>query len=350
MLKQLLEFKQTDRKWHLPVLAGLCIGLPVLAGYYTNHLAEGKLVSLAALVILYIHSAGIASRMITLMACSFGIMVSFSVGVVFSFDPVVAAVVLGLFGIVVHGALYYLNMLRPPGNFFFIMVASIAICMPHNFAAAPQKIGLVGIGTMFSCVMGFVYSLLTVKNLPAATNVINIPKNKYVNFVESLTFGLFLCLSLLLAHFLRLENPYWAPTSCAAVMQGPSARHIWQRSVQRILGTLVGLGMTWVILLLQPSLLTICISIILLQTIVEFLVVRNYGIAVVFISVLTIFLAESPERLTAPPNALIVARFYGILIGSLLGAVGGWVLHNEHLRFLATRQIRLTKLALTKHK
>ena len=27
MLKQLFEFKETDRQWHLPVLAGLCVGI-----------------------------------------------------------------------------------------------------------------------------------------------------------------------------------------------------------------------------------------------------------------------------------------------------------------------------------
>jgi hypothetical protein len=44
------------------------------------------------------------------------------------------------------------------------------------------------------------------------------------------------------------------------------------------------------------------------------------------------------------------ARFFGILTGSLLGAVGGWLLHNEHLQFLATRQLRLTKMAMAKRR
>jgi hypothetical protein len=350
MLRQLFEFKQTDRQWHLPVIAGLCVGIPVIAGYFTDQMQDGKLASMAALVILYIQSQHIARRMIILMACSFGIMVSFAVGIVFGFNPYVASLVLGLYAFTVHLALYHLQMVRPPGNFFFIMVASVAISMPHDLATVPHKLGLIGIGTMISCILGLVYSVVTLRNIQPRNEVITLSKNPYVNFVESLTFGFFVGLSLLIAYLLKLETPYWVPTSCAAVMQGVSVKHIWQRSVHRILGTFIGLIFSWVILLLNPSLLTICLSIILLQTIVEFLVVRNYGIAVIFITVLTIFLAESGPALANNPTALITARFFDILTGSLVGALGGWILYNEKLHYLATRQIRRTRITLARRK
>ncbi len=348
MLKQLLEFKQTDRTWHIPVLAGLSVGIPILAGYFADNLPGGKLASMAGLVILYVHSLSIANRLITLMACSFGIMVSFSVGSLFSFSPLLAPLVLGLYAFVVHVALYYLKMTRPPGNFFFIMVASVAICMPFKLSAIPQNIGFIGIGTMISFALGLIYSLLTLKTSPTDSKATTVQKNKYVNLVESATFGFMVGLALLIANLLSLENPYWAPTSCAAVMQGISTRHIWQRSIQRIVGTFIGLGITWVILLLQPSLLLLCLGVIGLQLIVEFLVVRNYGVAVIFITVLTIFLAESGKSLTVDPTTLIIARFIDIFIGSLIGAVGGWMLYNERLQYKATRQMRRTKILMAR--
>ncbi|WP_262713471.1 FUSC family protein [Adhaeribacter aerolatus] len=125
---------------------------------------------------------------------------------------------------------------------------------------------------------------------------------------------------------------------------------MWQRSLQRVIGTLVGLSLTWLILYLQPSLLAICISIILLQSVVELLVVRNYGIAVVFITILTIFLAESGETLTNSPNDLIFTRFLDILTGSVIGAVGGWILYNEKLHFITTRQLRKTRMVILRRK
>ncbi len=334
----------------MPVLAGLCVGIPVLAGYYTDHLQDGKLASMAALVILYIQSQQIAKRMMILMTCSFGILVSFSVGVVFGFDPYVAALVLGLYAFAVHLGIYYLQMMRPPGNFFFIMLASVAITLPHDLATVPHQIGLIGIGTMISCLLGFVYSLVTLKRSKATHETITLSKNPYVNFTESVTFGFFVGLSLLIANLLELEKSYWVPTSCAAVMQGISVKHVWQRSIQRVIGTFLGLVITWGILLLSPSLLLLCVGIILLQTVVEFLVVRNYGLAVIFITILTIFLAESGAALTEDPTALILARFTHILTGCIVGAVGGWLLYNEKLQYLATRQIRRTKIIIARRK
>lgn len=76
----------------------------------------------------------------------------------------------------------------------------------------------------------------------------------------------------------------------------------------------------------------------------EFLIVRNYGVAVIFITVLTIFLAETGTSLTQNPTHLIQTRFLDILIGSIIGGIGGWVLFNEKLQFLATRQFRVAKL------
>lgn len=348
MLGPFLEFKPSNRKWDFPILAGICVGIPILAGYFAGLSAEGRLASLAGLVILYAQTSSIAATMITLMTCSFGIMVSFLVGSLFSFNPFVAALALGMFAFMVHWALYYLRLTRPPGNFFFIMVASVAICMPFNLEVIPTRIGWVGIGTMISCILGLAYSLLFIKKLHTVQSPAVPTKNKYMILIESITFGLFVGMALLVAHLLELENPYWVPTSCAAVMQGASTRHIWQRSIQRIAGTFIGLCITWIILLLQPSLLVICFSIILLQVIVEWLVVRNYGIAVIFISILTIFLAESGSSLISNPTGLIVARFADILTGSIIGAIGGWVLYNERIHYNAKRQVRKAKMALTR--
>lgn len=344
MFKDFIELKKTDRKWHLPVLAGICVGLPVMVGFFTGHMQDGKLASMAALVILYIQSQELNRRMIVLMTCSFGIMVSFAVGLIFGFNGYVASAVLGVYAFVVHLVLYYLKMVRPPGNFFFIMFASVAITMPHNMELVPHHLGLAALGTIVSCLLGLVYSLFTLTPNSTDSETITITKNQYVNFIESLTYGFFVGLSLLVAYLLELEYPYWVPTSCAAVMQGISATHIWQRSAQRVLGTFIGLLLTWGILMLNPSLLTISIGIILLQIVVEVLIVRNYGLAVIFITVLTIFLAETGTTLIADPTDLFLARFFDIFVGSLIGAAGGWLLYNEKLQYLATRQYRASRI------
>ncbi|MFD2248077.1 FUSC family protein [Pontibacter ruber] len=344
-LKALFELKKSERLWHIPVLASLCVGLPLLAGYFANHLNYGILACTGGLVILYLPTTTLAQHMITLIACSFGFMVSYAIGISFAFNPYVSSVVLSLFAVGVHWVARYFDM-KPPGSFFFIMIASIASASPFNLESIPTRIGLIGMGTMLACVLAFFYSLLIIKKHPPKTELIVVRKSAYSNLVESAIIGTFMGASLLMGHLLQLENPYWVPISCLAVMQGVSVRHVWQRSVQRIVGTFIGLSLAWLLLLLDLSALDVVISILVLQFIIEILIVRHYGLAVIFITPMTIFLAEAGSAMTANPNILIYARFLDITLGSLIGAVGGWFLHHQQLRHKAERQIRKTRVAI----
>jgi len=109
---------------------------------------------------------------------------------------------------------------------------------------------------------------------------------------------------------------------------------------------LVGLGITWLIVFGNPSALFIVISIIFLQTIVEFLVVRNYALAVVFITILTIFLAESGGALSLYTNQIFTARLVDIIIGSIIGTIGGWILFHEKLHFQTTMRLKKSKVIM----
>ncbi len=42
-VKSLFELKKTERLWHIPVLASLCVGLPLLIGYYLGKVDYGTL-------------------------------------------------------------------------------------------------------------------------------------------------------------------------------------------------------------------------------------------------------------------------------------------------------------------
>jgi len=347
IMESFFKFNKTNRQWHLPIVAGLSVGIPMILGWYMDNIEAGKLGSLAGLSILYIQSDKLIERMILLMTCCFGLMLSFSVGLLFSFNPMIAPITLGLFSFGVHYSLHKLQLTRPPGNFFFIMLASTAICSPFQPENIAEKIGYVAMGTILTCGIGLIYSLLTLKNNNQPENSIH-RKSSYTNIIESLIFGLIMAFSLAVAFSLNIEKPYWIPISCLAVMQGSSSKHVWLRATQRITGTLVGLGITWLIASGNPTPLIMVISITLLQVIVEFLVVRNYAIAVVFITILTIFLSESGKQLTQDTNEIFFARMIDIFIGSAIGMIGGWILYNAKLLHHATMQLRKARILMKK--
>lgn len=345
--KVLLTIRKTERLWHIPVLASLCVGIPLLIGFFANKLEYGLLSCLSGLVILYLPTTSVARRMITLLSCSFGLMISFTIGVVFSFNAYVSALVLGLFSFGVHWVTRYFDM-KPPGSFFFIMIASIASCMPFNLEVVPLKVGLVGMGAMLACLLALFYSVYITKRDSqfAKSELIVLKKNNTAAIFESLIIGVFIGISLLVGKVLGLTNPYWLPISCLAVLQGVSLQHVWSRSFQRILGTFIGLGLAWVLVSFHLEGLGICITIMILQFLIEMLVVRHYGLAVIFITPLTVFLAEAGGNALSDPNLLITSRFFDILIGSLIGAIAGYFLYHEKLKSKTERQIRKTRIGV----
>lgn len=348
MWRDFFKFNKTNRAWHLPLVAGFCIGIPLLLGFLFYNIDAGKLASIGALVILYIQSNNLVNRMMILMVCAFGFIFSFAFGVVFSFSAWLTPLMLGLYAFGVHYALNRLSLTRPPGNFFFIMVAAIAIALPHDSSTIGSSIGYFSMGAMIACTVGLFYSIFVLHGVTDKADVMVIQKNVYVNITESVIYGTMTGLALLVAILMELENPYWVPTSCMAVMQGVTTRHVWTRAAQRILGTFIGLGLTWLILQFNITTLGICLSILMLQTIVEFLVVRNYALAAIFITTLTILLAEPNASLIGHPDHLIQARFFDILIGSVIGAIGGWMLFHERIHYFAKKQIVLTKVLMRK--
>lgn len=350
-INYLFKLKQTERLWHIPFLAALCVGIPLLTGLYLNQLKPALLASLAGLVILYIPNSSLANRMITLLVCSFGFMVSYTIGICFSFNFIVSSLVFGLFTFAVHWLALYFKA-KPPGSFFFIMIASMASCQPFDPALIPQKIGLVGLGTMTACLLALFYSLLMLRNQQSnGTNVtMSFIRNKYADAVEAIILGLFMMASLLIGHVLKLQNPYWVPISCLAVMQGATLHTIWQRGFHRILGTFIGLGLAWLVLSLNRTPLSICLTIMALQFIVEMLVTRHYALTVMFITPMTILLAEANGSMIQNPDQLIYIRFWDISIGSFIGIVGGWFMYHEKIRYNAALQLRKVNAIINKQK
>ena len=323
-------------------MAALCVGVPLFFGYFVGEVADGILASMSGLIILYIPFTPIVNRMGTLMICSFGFIVSFTVGLFFSFNPVIASLILGIFSFSMYGLITYLRI-KPPGYFFFILIIAVAICMPYDPQNIPRKIGIIAMGTISTCTLALIYSLLTLKKYPSQAEIVFVAKNKTFHILEASIVGFCIGLSLIIAHILHLENPYWVPVSCAAVMQGATSKHIWQRSIHRILGTFIGIGFAGLLLDRHMSALAMCISIIVLQFIVEMLVTRNYGFAVIFITALTIFMAEGGHTIGSKPHISVYARFLDITIGSTIGAIGGWFLYHQKLRRNVYKQVIKTK-------
>lgn len=322
--KALFELKRSERLWHIPLLASICVGLPLFLAWYFEHLEWGLTASLGGLVILYMPESHLTKRLLVLAVSSFGFILSYSVGTLLGFSEMWGPFGLILFVVLVHWVTTYLQ-LKAPGNFFFIMMASIAVCAPYRLEQIPLKIGLLSLGTIIAFILALLYSFTLTRKSNLADISWNLPHNPYTRKRESIVMGLFIGGSLWIANALDLENPYWVPISCLAVMQGVSSRLVFRRSLHRVIGTTIGMFIAYALLLLKPGPLGFVIGILVLQFIVEMLIVRHYALAVVFITPMTVFLAEAANPLVHHPLELLGIRFFDIVLGSAIGAVGGFV-------------------------
>lgn len=329
-IHSIFAFRKSERHWHIPILASISVGIPLLIGYALDNIPNGVLASTSGLLILYLRFTPITHRMINLIACSFIFIVSYFIGAIGAFNSWVAPLILATFVFLLNLIIRYFKV-GSPGNFFFILIASLAICQPFDLSSVPERVGIITLGTISTCTLAFIYSLFTMKNYSLADETIVFEKAKRIDVGESLILALFVGSSLTIAIFFELENPYWVPVSCAAVMQGATRRHVWERGINRIAGTFIGAGFAWFLLNLQLSGLAICIAIIVLQFLVEILVVRQYAVAVIFITALTIFLAEGGHPGQIAGQSIYI-RFLDILLGCIMGAIGGWILYNNRIR------------------
>jgi uncharacterized membrane protein YccC len=117
------------------------------------------------------------------------------------------------------------------------------------------------------------------------------------------------------ASALGVDHAYWAMSAAVLMLyQGLDWIRTLQRSIERLLGTWIGLVLAGLILVLHPQGLWLVLIIALLQFTIEMLVVRNYAAAVVFMTPAALTIASGGEQVS-DIGELLLARSLDTLIG-----------------------------------
>lgn len=168
-------------------------------------------------------------------------------------------------------------------------------------------------------------------------------KNSIV-FISALRFGVVTTFAAIIAYEFNLERSYWVPLSCVAVMSGASIVATYHRAIQRGIGTVVGILIASVILLIQPSGYIIGLFMFLLTFLTELFIVKNYGLAALFFTPNALMMAESTSQGSLNFTFIASARIMDVLIGSVIGLIGvlfiGRRNASSRLPHLVTKTIR----------
>jgi len=128
-----------------------------------------------------------------------------------------------------------------------------------------------------------------------------------------------------IASGLSVQHAYWAIVAAVLILhQGLDWTRTVQRSLGRVLGTLAGLLLAGLILAAYPQGLWLVFTVALLQFIIESVVVRNYALAVMFITPLGLVIASGGRHVTDIAR-LLSARAVDTVIGCSVALATYWL-------------------------
>ena len=118
---------------------------------------------------------------------------------------------------------------------------------------------------------------------------------------------------------MALENAYWSVASAVLVLHfGLDWRRTVQRGLERLAGTWAGLALAAVLLAWHPQGLWLVAAVAFLQFTIEMVVLRNYAVAVVFITAIALLIAAG-GRDVPDHAALLLARGIDTTLGCVIG-------------------------------
>lgn len=322
----------------MPLAAAVASGVPVIVGAWYGQMAAGVAGSLGGLVFLYLPATSLSDRMRSLMACALGMVGSFAVGLLCGMYEPLTIPLLALVAIFVTMVCRF-QAIGPPGSLFFVMAAAIAAYSPARGPVAVAQLGFLAMGCALAIVVAFFYSLHALKRRPGVARVRRTFDFGFV-VADSVIIGTATGVSLAIAQLLQLERPYWVPVSCLAVIQAASLREAWRKQLHRIAGTAVGLLLFLLFATMPLSAMGVALLLTALSFVIETLVVRNYGLAVVFITPLTILIAEAVNLAAGLPDGVLTARLVDTVLGCLVGLAGSACLHSPRIRNAVARGLR----------
>src|SRR5690606_32051303 len=84
-VRLLTTIHPSDRPWQMPFAAALATGLPLFVGAWFDRLDYGLISSLGGLVFIYLPPTPLSHRMVTIMACAFGMITCYTLGLLSQF-------------------------------------------------------------------------------------------------------------------------------------------------------------------------------------------------------------------------------------------------------------------------
>jgi Fusaric acid resistance protein-like len=295
----------------------LAVGVPALLG----RTDLGLLASAGALTALYLASRARRERARRLPLVQAGFLVAAVIGWLSAASPF-APLVLAL--VTVAAAVLTLGFsVGPPGAVFVVLVAGVTGRLTAPRAAAGVGLDpLLVIGMeALGCALAYAIAVLPLAVPAVRRRDAALPVTPLRFAIDSTTRVVLIRIAVGagiaagVGALLGLHRSYWVLLAVVAALQaGRSRRMTALRGVHRALGTLVGVGAFALLALVPLPGVLLALVVAALQFVTELVVVRHYGLALVFITPLALTVAEAGSA--GPVSTLVLDRVVDTTLGA----------------------------------
>lgn len=208
----------------------------------------------------------------------------------------------------------------PPGPFFVVFAVATASAIPADgptvLAAVLVAAGAAALATALGMVEAAVRTHAAAPAPPPAQ-----PRHR--QRVHAVRCGGAVALAGSISTGVGLDHPYWAMVASVVPLATVGLRPQVLRGVHRVAGTLVGLALAAVLLLPTLPRMAVALVVAVLQGLTELSVARHYGLALVFITPLSLLVVELSHP--QPTGALLLSRLVETAIGVSVGIAAAWI-------------------------
>ncbi|MDN3311359.1 FUSC family protein [Microbacterium oryzae] len=333
-LRDFLHVQPARGEWTVAAKAALSALLPLLALWATGRLDWAMYASFGAMACLFGRTLPLPQRLRAQGEAGLTLVVAILLGVTVGLSPVrelvlipVAAVFATGMAVVAHRRNWH-----PPGVLFQVFALGATASTPHVVAdllpGALVSLAAVALSLTLTYLTSLARHLWrrrggrTTPAWPRRTPTPGTlpgdgPEWPLRHYVIRYAAGI--ALAGALATAVGVGHPYWAIVSVVVPMAAPSAGARTLRGVQRVVGTLAGVLVTWVLLSFSPSPLALILIVTAMQVGAELFVARNYTIALLFITPLALCMVQLGHPL--PVAQLVSDRAIETVLGVAVALV-----------------------------
>lgn len=219
---------------------------------------------------------------------------------------------------------------HPGGATFAVFAAGAVATMPGEWINLAQVLVVGSASALFSVLLTSVLGLLRTRSFTKVFRPLQ-PAVFNAQWSVAVTVGIGALLAGLIGHMFDTDHWYWAMVAASVVLAGAATTSRLTRSIQRFIGTTLGVLIAGLLLWFEMPTLGVIATVIGFQALAELLIGRNYGVAMLAVTPLALLMVSLANPIA--PEVLVMDRAFETFIGSLIGTIAALIsakLRTEH--------------------